>query len=107
MLGASRDHHKVSSFDILVLASYCGFADTGGESQGLVDGMNLIEPAINLCTAALGRMKRAMKKQGPTSSPISPSTGTVMSTTCEYKPVQSTLRNSPDLDGRAEVISGK
>ena len=30
-----------------------------------------------------------------------------MSTTCEYNPVQSTLRNSPDLEGRAEVMSGK
>ena len=30
-----------------------------------------------------------------------------MSTTCEYNPVQSTLRNSPDLEGKAEVMSGK
>ena len=30
-----------------------------------------------------------------------------MSTTCEYNPVQSTLLNSPDLEGRADVMSGK
>ena len=107
MLGASRYHHEVSSFDILVLASYCGFADTGGEGQGLVDGVKLHMIAVSPYTTALGQVKRATKKQEPTSSPISPPTGTVMSTTCEYKPVHSTLRNSPDLDGRAEVISGK
>lgn len=42
-----------------------------------------------------------------TSSPISPPTGTVISTTCEYNPVQSTLLNSPDSDGSAFVIPGK
>ena len=107
MLGASRYDHEVSSFDVLVLASYRGFAGTGGKSQGLVDGMNLTDTAISLRTAALKQSRRAVQKEEPTSSPISPSTGTVMSTTCEYSPVQSTLRNSPDLDGRAEVISGK
>ena len=30
-----------------------------------------------------------------------------MRTTCEYNPVQRTLRNSPDFEGRAEDISGK
>ena len=30
-----------------------------------------------------------------------------MSTTCEYSPVQSTRRNSPDLEGRAEDMLGK
>ena len=41
MLGASRYHHEVSRFDVLVLAGYRGFANSGGESQGLVDGVNL------------------------------------------------------------------
>lgn len=63
--------------------------------------------AVNMCTAALGQLKPALKMRERTSSPISPSTGTVMSTTCEYSPVHSTLRKSPDFDGRAEVISGK
>ena len=49
----------------------------------------------------------ASKGDEDTSSPISPPTGTVMSTTCEYKPVHKTLRNSADLEGRAEVMSGK
>lgn len=55
MLGASRYHHEVSSFDILVLASYCGFANTRGEGQSLVDSVNLIGIAISLSTTALGQ----------------------------------------------------
>lgn len=107
MLGTSRHYHQVPSFDILVLARDCGFAGTGGESQGLVNGMDLKETAVSPCGVALGQPKRALKKQEHTSSPISPSTGTVMSTTWEYSPVHSTLLKSPDLDGKAEVISGK
>lgn len=45
--------------------------------------------------------------EGQTSSPISPPTGTVISTTWLYKPVQSTLLNSALSDGKAEVILGK
>ena len=41
MLGTSRYHHEVSSFDVLILAGYRGFADSGSESQGLVDGVDL------------------------------------------------------------------
>ena len=52
-------------------------------------------------------VKVGLRNSERTSSPMSPPTGTVMSTTCEYNPVQSTLRNSPDLEGRAEVMSGK
>ena len=52
-------------------------------------------------------VKVGLRDSERTSSPISPPTGTVMRTTCEYNPVQSTLRNSPDLEGRAEVMSGK
>ena len=38
---------------------------------------------------------------------MSPPTGTVISTSCEYNPVQSTRRKSPDFEGRDVVISGK
>ena len=41
MLGTSRYHHEVSSFDVLILAGYRGFANSGSESQGLVDGVDL------------------------------------------------------------------
>ena len=46
MLGASRYHHEVSSFYVLVLACYRGFTDSGGECQGLVDGVNLGEQQL-------------------------------------------------------------
>lgn len=42
-----------------------------------------------------------------TSSPMSPPTGTVISTTWLYKPVQSTLLNSALSEGNAEVMLGK
>lgn len=73
----------------------------------MVDGVNLRERAVSPWFATLRQLKPALKKAEQTSSPISPSTGTVISTTCEYSPVQSTLRNSPDFDGRAEVMPGK
>ncbi len=38
---------------------------------------------------------------------MSPPTGTVISTTWLYKPVQSTLLNSALFDGKAEVMLGK
>lgn len=38
---------------------------------------------------------------------MSPPTGTVISTTWLYKPVQSTLLNSALSDGKAEVMLGK
>lgn len=41
------------------------------------------------------------------SSPISPPTGTVISTTWLYSPVHSTLLNSPLSDGMAAVMLGK
>ena len=46
-------------------------------------------------------------KKVRTSSPISPPTGIVMRTTCEYNPVHSTRRNSADSDGKAFVMLGK
>lgn len=41
MLGPGRYHHQISSLDILILAIDGGFADTGGERQGLIDRVNL------------------------------------------------------------------
>lgn len=41
MLSTSRHNHEISSFDILVFTSNSGFAYSRGESQGLVDGVNL------------------------------------------------------------------
>jgi hypothetical protein len=38
---------------------------------------------------------------------MSPPTGTVISTSWEYNPVQSTRRKSPDSEGRDVVIFGK
>jgi len=38
---------------------------------------------------------------------MSPPTGTVIKTSCEYNPVHKTLRNSPDSEGSEVVISGK
>ena len=38
---------------------------------------------------------------------MSPSTGTVISTTCEYSPVQRTRRNSADSAGSDAVMPGK
>ena len=105
MLRTSRHNHKVSSFDILIFSSNGGFADTRSESQGLVDGVNLQETAVSQSVNLWSRT--GVRNSERTSSPMSPPTGTVMSTTCEYNPVQSTLRNSPDLDGNAEVMSGK
>lgn len=42
-----------------------------------------------------------------TSSPMSPPTGIVMRTTCEYRPVHRTLRKTAELEGKAPVILGK
>ena len=102
MLSASRYDHKVSSFDILIFTGNGGFAYSRSEGQGLVNGVNLEE-----MDGSQSLVKVGLRNPERTSSPISPPTGTVMSTTCEYNPVQSTLRNSPDLEGRAEVMSGK
>lgn len=63
MLGTSWHHHEVPSFDILVFARDCGFAGTGGESQGLVNGVDLKETAVSRSTAVLRQLKRALKKQ--------------------------------------------
>ena len=41
MLSASRHDHEVPSFDVLVFTRDGGFADAGGESEGLVDGVDL------------------------------------------------------------------
>ena len=48
MLSTSRHNHEVSSFDILVFTSNSGLADSRGEGQGLVNGMNLSETAVSL-----------------------------------------------------------
>lgn len=48
MLGTSGHDHEVPSFDILVFTSDGGFAYSGGKGQGLVDGVNLGEPAVSL-----------------------------------------------------------
>ena len=48
MLSTSRHNHEVSSFDVLVFTSNSGLADSRGEGQGLVDGMNLSETAVSL-----------------------------------------------------------
>ena len=53
MLGTSRHNHEVSSFDVLVFTSNSGLADSRGEGQGLVDGMNLSDTAVSLGTRAL------------------------------------------------------
>ena len=103
MLSASRHDHQVSSLDILIFARNGGFAHARSERQGLVDRMNLEEKKSTQSSVQY-KIEESQKR---TSSPISPPTGTVMSTTCEYNPVQSTLRNSPDLEGSAEVMSGK
>ena len=54
MLSTSRHNHEVSSFDILVFTSNSSLADSRGEGQGLVNGMNLSETAVSLWTRALG-----------------------------------------------------
>ena len=41
MLSASWHNHEVSGLNILIFTSDGGFAYSRGESQGLVDGMNL------------------------------------------------------------------
>lgn len=46
MLSTRRDDHEVSSLDVLVFASNGRFAHTRGESQGLVDGVNLRDNSI-------------------------------------------------------------
>ena len=48
MLRTSRHNHKVSSFDILVFTGNGSFAHARGESQSLVDGVNLEEIAFSL-----------------------------------------------------------
>ena len=53
MLSTSWHNHEVSSFDVLVFTSNSGLADSRGEGQGLVDGMNLSERAVSLWTRAL------------------------------------------------------
>ena len=50
MLSASRHHHEVSSFDVLIFTSNSGFTDSGGEGQGLIDGVDLGEIAVSCCT---------------------------------------------------------
>jgi hypothetical protein len=51
--------------------------------------------------------KRKLEEEIHTSSPISPSTGTVIRTNWLYSPVHSTRRNSPDSLGSEVVMSGK
>lgn len=110
MLRTRRHDHQVSSLDILVFTSDCSFAHTRRERQSLVHGVDLREKKTGIQSVSFLSEKPPDIEESQnerTSSPISPPTGTVMSTTCEYKPVQSTRRNSPDLEGRAEDMLGK
>jgi len=52
-------------------------------------------------------VKEVYERREFTSSPMSPPTGTVMRTSCEYRPVHKTRRNSADSDGSEVVMFGK
>ena len=43
MLSAGGHDHEVPGFDVLVFTRDGGFADAGGEGEGLVDGVDLEE----------------------------------------------------------------
>lgn len=96
MLGACWHDDQVAGLDILVLARDGGFACTGREGEDLVHRM-----CLGRSVSGRGQCAR---QESLTSSPISPPTGTVMRTNCEYKPVHSTRRKSLDCDGRDVVI---
>lgn len=99
MLRPSRDNNHVARFDFLLLSSYLREAYARGECEDLIN-------RVDLHVTRKQKSKGLMDAQ-LTSSPISPPTGTVIRTTCEYNPVQSTRRNSPDSDGSEAVIPGK
>jgi hypothetical protein len=92
-------YDQVSCFDILVLSRNCCFSSARSEGQNLINGVFL----------KIGQSKglETPSADGITSSPMSPPTGTVISTNWEYKPVQSTRRKSPDSEGRDVVMLGK
>lgn len=98
MLRASRDDHQVAGVHLLLLAADLGEARTRGEGEDLVDGMGLGIKSVHVHCAWDGMR---------TSSPMSPPSGMVMMTSCEYSPVQSTRRKSDEVDGRLVVMRGK
>ena len=74
MLRPCRHDHQIPGLDILVLARNSGFTSPGSESQCLVDRVDLC------CGQYVDHRSPYMPH---TSSPISPPTGIVISTTCE------------------------
>jgi hypothetical protein len=111
MLSAGGYDDQITGLDVLVDAVDRCFAFSRRECQDLVDGVFLRRWSEQGTPVSLAREHEAMaqfqKSRGHTSSPISPSTGTVMSTSWLYKPVQRTRRNSPDSLGSDVVMLGK
>ena len=108
MLRSRWHDDKVAGFDILVFPVYSCFGGAGGEGEGLVDGVHLRDHAdVRKASIETSHCSQHWRPRLPTSSPMSPPTGTVISTSCEYSPVQRTLLNSPDSEGRAAVMFGK
>jgi hypothetical protein len=114
MLSAGGYDDQITGLDVLVDAIDGRFAFSRRECQDLVDGVFLRrwseqehQYRLQGKHEARGAVSERAGSRGHTSSPISPSTGTVMSTSWLYKPVQRTRRNSPDSLGSDVVMFGK
>lgn len=99
VLRARGHDDKVPGLDILLFAGNDRAPLARGKCQNLVNVMDLE------IWVSVGSQATRMDYQ--TSSPISPSTGTVINTSCEYRPVNRTRRNSDDSDGSDVVILAK
>jgi len=94
VLGSLGDNHHISSLDLLLLSSNDGLANARSEDEVLVDAVNL--------TLISGSYFPPNQNQ-LTSSPISPPTGTVITTNCELSPVQRTVLKSGYCEGKALI----
>jgi len=98
MVRPRRNNDEIAGFYVLFFAADDGFAGAGSKIQDLVNCVYLWRVSFPV---------RSESSVFITSSPISPLTGTFMSTSCEYRPVHNTRRNSGLSEGKDVVICGK
>jgi hypothetical protein len=100
MLRSRWYNHQVAGLDLLFLSVDSCHSSSRCESQSLVLGVHLIANiATNLVEESVNRQLQKLNDLKLPSMRII--------TTCEYKPVKSTFRNSPEEAGREVVMLGK
>jgi hypothetical protein len=93
VLSSLRHNNHITSLNLPFFSRDNGFANTRSEDKVLVDSVDLISITTHTEHADIQL----------TSSPISPPTGTVMTTNCELSPVQRTVLKSGYCDGKALI----